>query len=429
MAGRDEVADVVIVGSGATGAIAAMVLGQAGLNVVCLEQGGWIEDRDHPHYHGDWQWQRKHRWSPDVNVRKNNADDFPVRSDSSQVLMWNGVGGSTNVYSALWPRYRPVRLPQRDGARPRPRLADRLRGPRPLLRAADRLIGVSGLAGDPSMPPQDDVPDAARAAGRSTAAVSREAFDRLGWHWWPVPAGVISRDYDGRPACNGCGICNGCPRGSMSKYALSVWPKALDAGVDLRTYARVVRVETGPRRPRHRRRLCRPQHRPPPLPKRRGRHPRRQRRRHAPPPARLRPRQRVGPGRPQPDAPHAHRLRDVGRRAARLAHRLRRVAHQPRVRRDRHRAAASSTASTSTASPPAVPASRRAASSPSPRPLGQGPPRLVRAPFRPRLRRVRDRRRPAATPTTASRSPTPSATRTASRSPSCTTARARTTGG
>ena len=43
MAARDEVADVLIIGSGATGAIAAMVLGQAGLNVVCLEQGGWIE--------------------------------------------------------------------------------------------------------------------------------------------------------------------------------------------------------------------------------------------------------------------------------------------------------------------------------------------------------------------------------------------------
>jgi choline dehydrogenase-like flavoprotein len=31
----------------------------------------------------------------------------------------------------------------------------------------------------------------------------------------------------------------------MSKFSLSVWPKALDAGVDLRTHARVVRVEQG----------------------------------------------------------------------------------------------------------------------------------------------------------------------------------------
>ena len=41
---------------------------------------------------------------------------------------------------------------------------------------------------------------------------------------------MISEDYDGRPACNGCGICSGCARGSMSKYSLSIWPKALAAG-------------------------------------------------------------------------------------------------------------------------------------------------------------------------------------------------------
>ena len=33
-------------------------------------------------------------------------DDFPVET-SSNILMWNAVGGSTNVYTALWPRYRP----------------------------------------------------------------------------------------------------------------------------------------------------------------------------------------------------------------------------------------------------------------------------------------------------------------------------------
>src|SRR6185312_6807625 len=47
------------------------------------------------------------------------------------------------------------------------------------------------------------------------------------------------------PACNGCGVCNGCPRGSMSKFSISVWPKALAAGTELRTYARAIRIETG----------------------------------------------------------------------------------------------------------------------------------------------------------------------------------------
>src|SRR5919205_436247 len=213
MAGRDEVADVVIVGSGATGAIAAMVLGQAGLNVVCLEQGGWVEDRDHPHYHGDWQWQRKTRWSPDVNVRRGNPDDFPVRSDSSQVLMWNGVGGSTNVYGALWPRYRPsdFRKGQEHGLAPDwPISYEDLA---PYYERADRLIGVSGLAGDPAMPPQDEYPTP------------------------PLPLGAAGR------------------RGRAQ---------------DLRP-RRPRRA--GPGRAGDRRGVRRPQHRPPPLPERRGRHP------------------------------------------------------------------------------------------------------------------------------------------------------------
>ena len=156
--------------------------------------------------------------------------------------MWNGVGGSTNVYGALWPRYRPSDFRKGTEHGLQPDWPISYEDLRPYYDRADRLIGVSGLAGDPAMPPQDDYPTPPlpmQAASRRLAG----AFDRLGWHWWPVPAGVISRHYDGRKACHGCGICNGCPRGSMSKFSTSVWPKALEAGVELRTYARVLRIE------------------------------------------------------------------------------------------------------------------------------------------------------------------------------------------
>ena len=244
MANRDDTADVLIIGSGATGAIAAMVLGEAGLNVVCLEQGGWIEPNDHPHSSPDWQWQRRTRWSADVNVRQGNHDDFPVRSDSSQVLMWNGVGGSTNVYGAIWPRYRPsdFRKGTEHGLQPDwPIIYDDVA---PFYERADRLVGVSGLAGDPAMPPQGDYPTPPLPLGGPSRQLVK-AFDRLGWHWWPVPAGVISTAYDGRLPCHGCGVCSGCARGSMSMFSQSVWPKALVAGVDLRMHARVLRIEKG----------------------------------------------------------------------------------------------------------------------------------------------------------------------------------------
>ena len=239
-----EPCDVLIIGAGATGALAATVLARAGLDVLCLEQGGWVEPGDHPHYSSDWTWQRRTNWNSDVNKR-HHPDDYPVESNSSQVLMWNGVGGSTNVYGAIWPRYRPSDFRKGDEHGLQPNWPISYEDIAPFYEEADRMIGTSGLAGDPAMPPRERCPTGplpfTRAAGRLA-----EAFDNLGWHWWPAEAGVISENYDGRPGCNGCGICNGCPRGSMSKFSLSVWPKALVAGARLRPYARVLRIEKGP---------------------------------------------------------------------------------------------------------------------------------------------------------------------------------------
>ena len=168
------------------------MLAEGGLNVVCLEQGGWVEPKDHPHYSPDWQWQRRSRWSADVNVRKGNADDFPVHSNSSQVLMWNGVGGSTNVYGALWPRYRPsdFRKGTEHGLQPDWPIA--YEDVAPYYEKADALIGVSRAGGRPGDAALGRLPDAA-PADAGAEPPPRQGVRPLGWHWWPVPAGVISR--------------------------------------------------------------------------------------------------------------------------------------------------------------------------------------------------------------------------------------------
>lgn len=242
--GKPDHADVLVIGAGATGAIASLILAEAGIGVVCLEQGGWTAAEDHPHCSRDWEWQTKGRWSPDTNIRR-APSDYPVETNSSNVLMWNAVGGSTNVYGALWPRYRPsdFRKGVEHGLAPDwpiayEDLAD-------AYDRADRLIGVSGLAGNPAMPPQGPYPTRPLPLRKSGQALA-QAFDRLGWHWWPLPAGVIAEDYDGRAACNGCGACvAGCARNSMNMFSLSIWPKALAAGVELRTRAAVERIERG----------------------------------------------------------------------------------------------------------------------------------------------------------------------------------------
>jgi len=244
MTTKDHTCDVLIIGSGATGSISALVLAQAGLDVVCLEQGNWIERKEYAHLNYDWAWQRQTNWNPDVNKR-NHPDDYPVDSDSSQVLMWNGVGGSTNVYGAIWPRYRPSDFRKGDEHGLQPNWPISYEDIAPYYDRVDRLLGTSGLAGDPAQPVREPCPTGPLPFTKSAQRLSK-AFDELGWHWWPAEAGVVSEDYDGRPGCNGCGMCNGCPRGSMTLYAQSIWPKALKAGAKLQTHARVLRVETGP---------------------------------------------------------------------------------------------------------------------------------------------------------------------------------------
>ena len=216
---RPEHADVLVIGSGASGALASLVLGQAGLKVICLEQGSWTAPEDHPHFSADWEWQRQIAWNPNNNYRAARSD-FPVEGATSNILMWNAVGGSTNIYTALWPRYRPsdFRKGTEHGLAPDwPITYEDLA---PFYDAIDRIVGTSGLAGDLALPPRPDYPTPPlplRPVGRRLA----QGFDRLGWHWWPIPSGVVSEEYDGRPGCTGCAGCvSGCPIGAMSKFSL-----------------------------------------------------------------------------------------------------------------------------------------------------------------------------------------------------------------
>ena len=75
--------------------------------MVCLEQGGWTAAEDHPHFSRDWEWQKQGRWNPNTNVRR-AVSDYPVETNSSNVLMWNAVGGSTNVYGAYQPIFKII---------------------------------------------------------------------------------------------------------------------------------------------------------------------------------------------------------------------------------------------------------------------------------------------------------------------------------
>ena len=104
----------------------------------------------------------------------------------------------------------------------------------PFFTENDRNVGVSGLAGDPAYPfhelPLPPVP-----LGLMGETMGR-GFNKLGWHWWPSDAAIITEPYDGREQCANLGPCNaGCAKGAKSSADITYWPHALRQGVALKT--------------------------------------------------------------------------------------------------------------------------------------------------------------------------------------------------
>lgn len=240
---RHDSVDVLVIGSGIGGAISSRVLAEAGLKVVCLEQGEWTRPESRPHADPAWEWRRLTTFSTTVNVR-GRAEDYPIETSDERTMMWNAVGGSTGIYTATFPRFRPsdFRKGAEHGCQPDwPFTYEELA---PWFDQNDLDLGVAGATGDPAIPPRGAFPVPPLPHG-AVAEAAAAGFDRLGWHWWPMPCAIISEDYNGRLACNLCGNCqSGCPRGSLADAAVTHWPRAIAAGAELRTHARVSRVET-----------------------------------------------------------------------------------------------------------------------------------------------------------------------------------------
>jgi choline dehydrogenase-like flavoprotein len=237
--------DVLVIGAGAAGAAASWRLATAGLSVACLEQGDWIDPRSAPTLLDDWERRRLDRWHPNPNLRRQPAD-YPVDDSQSPIrpLMFNGVGGSTIMWSCLMPRFRPSDFRARtlDGvADDWPLAYDDLA---PYYALNEAMMGVAGLRGDPSLPdrPAPPFPPAGlNATERRLAA----AADALGWHWWPADIAIATRDDGGRSACNNCGPCElYCPRHAKGSVDVTYWPAALRAGARVVTNARVFAIET-----------------------------------------------------------------------------------------------------------------------------------------------------------------------------------------
>jgi len=236
--------DVVIIGAGPAGSIAAHELSRQGLSVVALEQGFKAEPEKYPRETPEWELIAQKTYNSDPNIR-DNPQDYPINNSESDIdpLMYAGVGGSTVIYNAHWAPLLPsdYRVKTLDG------VADdwpiSYETVEPYLAEVEHLIGVSGIRGNPAYPPRRDFPLPPIAYDQASKRAI-EGFDKLGWHWWPGSLGIASVPYRGLNPCVRRGTCHcGCAEGAKATADLVLWPDALKRGARLITGARVREIE------------------------------------------------------------------------------------------------------------------------------------------------------------------------------------------
>jgi len=264
--------DVVIVGLGAAGGVAAYPLAEAGLNVVGLEAGTWLDQRDFApdeirNNYRDWPMLVKKAERERPTSRATSAD---TASQIGSHPMMNAVGGTTLHYWAQswrlnpWDfrmvtettrRYGASRIPAGSTVEDWPLGYDELE---PYYDRVEREVGISGQAGNVrgDIDPRGNRFEGPRQRGfpmpplRWTAFNDRmaDAARSLGWSPFPGPAAVNSEAYDNRPECGYHGFCSkgGCPLNAKNATHITTIPRAVDTGnLKVVTRAHVTTLEVG----------------------------------------------------------------------------------------------------------------------------------------------------------------------------------------
>ena len=244
MSAREADPDVLIIGAGPTGAVAAKRFVEAGMRVVVLEQGDWPDYSKARANHPDFELTTGRYWSGNPN-RRQAAADYPVDDTDSDIapVIYNAVGGGTVIYAAHWQRNMPsdFRVRTLDGVGDDwPLTYEDLA---PFYERVEADFGVSGLAGDPAFPPGKGPPLPPAPLAPMGRRVAR-AHNQLGWHWWPAPNAIATRAYGPLNPCQQRATCMwGCVEGAKGSVDITHWPQLVKLGARLVTGARVRRLE------------------------------------------------------------------------------------------------------------------------------------------------------------------------------------------
>jgi gluconate 2-dehydrogenase alpha chain len=277
MATRLKDTDVVIIGLGAAGGVAALPLAQAGLEVIGLEAGGWLTRRDFApdelrnNYRG-WP-QAVQKANQEIPTSRPNASS-PTTPRGALHPMQNAVGGTTlhywaqswrlnpwdfKVVSETKRRYGASRIPAGSTVEDWPFGLDELE---PYYDKVEYEVGVSGQAGNINgkIDPRGNPFEGQRKRAYPMPPLrGNEFLDKMasvartiGWAPFPGPAAINSRSYQNRSACMYHGFCNrgGCHVDAKNSTAVTTIPRAQATGhltVATRAHVTTIEVDGGGR--------------------------------------------------------------------------------------------------------------------------------------------------------------------------------------
>jgi choline dehydrogenase-like flavoprotein len=248
-----DAVDFLVIGAGAAGGVVAKELATAGFQVVVLEQGPYLRERDYSHD------EIKYTFAPGltndpkvqpITYRKSEADHArPMKA----IEYGRQVGGGSVHFTANYWRFHESDFHERSlyGEVSGADLADwpiSYADLEPYYTKAEYDLGISGLAGaNPFEAPRSKPYPLPPMPVKSSGVLFERAAKKLGLHPFPAPVAVLSQPYQGRAACVNCGFCEsfGCEMRAKSSTLVSVIPMAEKTGrCEIRPDCYVRRIET-----------------------------------------------------------------------------------------------------------------------------------------------------------------------------------------
>ena len=253
-----EQVDFVIVGSGAAGGVLAKELATAGFGVVVLEQGPYLREGDFKHneFRTTFMNELTNDWSRQPNTfRASEQDKARVKPT---ILYGRMVGGSSVHFTGNYWRFHEIDFIERSkrGDIPGAALVDwpiTYADLEPYYTKVEWEIGVSGEAGaSPFDPPRSKPYPLPPLPVKSTGVLLERGAKKMGWHPYPAPIAILSKNYRNRAGCVHCGYCEGfgCEMGAKSSSLSTVIPEAERTGrceIRANSYAREIPLDAAGR--------------------------------------------------------------------------------------------------------------------------------------------------------------------------------------